>query len=319
MAAPPPVTSPVQALSLLRLPEQTFVVIAAFLNYESLYNLGTADSLTRQQLLPHWTVLHDARWSCGKLLRFPGLPSQWPRDGARATDETLNWREEFFRRYELDKSVPKRIAKLSEYESHDSPLSLRLRCDGADIWDKLTLLSCKGLPKRIAKLVEYEFLDSPHSLRSLRLRCDGADIKVKRAMKLINDAEAKAEWTAMATIHADSATFEDALMILFKYCQTHKSLVERKSSDEIYNVINRHLDGRRKCGVDSLVSDLVFELQDPNWQSSFLVTYLKWRSSGDPLWETAQIEWRRIITWKDGPLIFIEEAITRMSIWIDSQ
>lgn len=210
------------------LPVEISLSIAEFHDHESLVCLGATCSSLRKFVLNDvnslWTMLHDKRWTSGKRLRVAGPPSKRPRDRIVDVDDNIDWHLEFSRRFTLDKSVPGRLAKLPAEDSRDVELASEehtellatLLIDGADIYDKLKLLSGDS---------EYSY--------------EAKDILVR-----INRHEASNDWINLRlTLAGDNiAGYEDGTMVLTKYCQTAEDLVHRISSDEIYDEMNLELD-----------------------------------------------------------------------------
>lgn len=136
--------------SLTHLPKEVISGIADCLCHESLTNLGATSSplrlLVKHDIGNHWKVLHDKRWSSWKQVRFLGPPSQRPRDGRVTAGEGISdWREEFIRRYVLDKSVEGRLRQaMVEYGDPTGEAFTSLVKDGEDILDQLKRLSKKN-------------------------------------------------------------------------------------------------------------------------------------------------------------------------------
>lgn len=206
--------------SLASMPKEIIIGIAEFLCHESLVQLGATCSFIQQivstDLNSHWKLLHDKRWSSGKLLRFTGPPSQRPRDGVIIVDEGMDWKAEFIRRVALDKNVPLRLAQLAA-EPDVGDLLVK---DGADIFNKLVHLS---------KDPDYEHVTN-----------------AKNTLDRINQAEVQADLDALTQALTDNeftASYEDMMMVFSKLFQGDDELIERNSSDEIYDEMNMQMDG----------------------------------------------------------------------------
>mmetsp|Transcript_7248 Transcript_7248/g.15766 ORF Transcript_7248/g.15766 Transcript_7248/m.15766 type:complete len:219 (-) Transcript_7248:696-1352(-) len=206
------------------------VGIAAFLDHESSTGLGETCSTLR--LLASDDVdslrkeLHDERRRSGRRLRFDGPPSRRPRGGIGPIDEVPGWRDEFVRRSVLDETVPILLTRVEEI---DDALSALLEA-GTDIYDELKLL-CK---------------DQEYSTAA------------NKVMIRINHIEALADWTALHFAPNRRVTsIEDGMLVISKLHQSSEDLLERYSSDAIYDEINVESDGMSPEDVEvfEVVSD----------------------------------------------------------------
>ena len=126
------------------LPNEIIIGIAKCLDHKSLVlGLGATCSCFQQIALKdvddHWKVLHDQHWHSRRVLYFNGPPSQRPRNGIGSVDDGRNWREEFIRRVELDKTVPEILSRLVAH-GH-AGLQPVVKQHGADTYDATRLMA----------------------------------------------------------------------------------------------------------------------------------------------------------------------------------
>ena len=233
------------------MPKEVIISIAECLDHESLVHLGATCSSLQQLVMmdldSHWRMLHNHRWRNGKRLRFNGPPSLIPRGRAPVVDADLNWREEFIRRFVLDKSVPgilERFKTRGFKWKGDSDVATLVEEHQADVFDQLKLLCGES---------EYS---------------DGA----QKMLISINANEAKLDWQNLhIEANVNRAGYKDGLFVISKLFQ--QSFTNKNSTDEIYDDINRELygltlddlegfetvDARESGGVDAYLIEKVLK------------------------------------------------------------